>query len=100
MNDVAKRLWAAASTLEKSGWTQGTFVDNDGRVCILGACGYRLFGVAVPVSVETALSKTLLSFDQSTYGVVGQWNDRVCADALEAHALLCAAAMEAESFNG
>lgn len=42
---VQEVLFQAADLLEKNGWTQHAFVDDEGKHCVLGAIDYVAFGL-------------------------------------------------------
>jgi hypothetical protein len=87
--EARETLLAAAYYLEIFGWRRGSYDDEDGRCCVLGAIYVSAPTVGVEECAVEALSRVLkCRYVRGGYGgYVARWNDlaaRGCRDVVRA----------------
>ena len=102
---VAADLRAAADVLERDGWTQGSYTDDNGCYCaagaVLKAMRYDLSEggdyMRAVEAFEAVLRQVLRAGSSAPEGAVIAWNDAAGRTAAEVIAALRAAADRAEA---
>ena len=69
-----EELRRAAQIIREQGWARGTFQDYCGRVCISGACGVAIHGLAM-MGMST---QAMLFFYQACNEYPTRFNDVMC----------------------
>jgi hypothetical protein len=74
---VVKRIRDAIDCIEKNGWCQKALMDEDGRVCLLGAFKYSSPSGLRDPSVKVALRRVASVIGCNQYQNIWQYNDRL-----------------------
>lgn len=92
INTPADGLEAAATEIERRGWTRGTLIQKDGSVCIIGALTIVYSGTIDYLLLGSGGQAVWVLENFVRYTPVSFWNDLVCTSQEQAVDTLRAAA--------
>lgn len=94
MDETGKILLRAAKLIEQRGWTQGTYEDGDGCLCVLGAIVVAELGGRTPKDWEAATmdASAVYRLEDTVQRHANAWNDKRGRTAEEVIDALIAAA--------